>query len=300
VVPSSTPGTSPGNTPGTEPQPTSGGGNSVRAMVDEATRAIGAGDLVKGRALLNRALADRASTAQERAALRQQIAALNDTLFFSPTVAKGDPIADTYAIAAGDYLTTIVSKQGLPVEWQLIARINKVNPNALKVGQKIKVIRQPLHAVVSKSGYRMDIYAGDPSPAGGSMGRELGPDGQDTSWTYIRSFNVGLGESNGTPEGSFVIRPRSKMTNPSWVNPRDPKQRFSADDPKNPIGEHWLGLEGTDDVTRKFTGYGIHGTIDPASIGKQMSMGCVRLLGPDIEMVYEMLRDRISTVRIVR
>ncbi|HZW07868.1 MAG TPA: L,D-transpeptidase, partial [Phycisphaerales bacterium] len=83
-----------------------------------------------------------------------------------------------------------------------------------------------------------------------------------------------------------------------WVNPRT-GEVFMPDDPKNPIGERWIGLEGTDENTRRFAGYGIHGTVDPESIGQQKSMGCVRMAPGDVEMIYEMLIDRLSTVKIV-
>lgn len=285
------------------PNPEDSTPGNVRAMVDEASRALAANKPLEARTLLNKALLDARLPSEERKALRSQIAAVNESLIFSPAVAKGDPLTDVYAIGSGDSLVTLTRKQGLPVDWRFIQRINKItNPSSLRIGQKIKVVRQPFHAVVHKSDYRMDLYMGDPPPPGGagnSLGREVGPDGQDPSWTYVRSFSVGLGESNGTPEGAFVIRPKSKLTNPRWVNPRT-GEVFEADNPKNPIGEYWLGLDGVDDSTRKFTGYGIHGTIDPASIGKSMSMGCVRMSAEDIALVYEVLIDRVSTVRIVK
>ncbi|MFO0490957.1 MAG: L,D-transpeptidase, partial [bacterium] len=72
------------------------------------------------------------------------------------------------------------------------------------------------------------------------------------------------------------------------------------DNPANPIGERWIGLDGSDDNTRKFVGYGVHGTVDPDSIGQQRSMGCVRLASDDVAMVYELLVDRLSTVKIIK
>ncbi|MBL8757127.1 MAG: L,D-transpeptidase, partial [Phycisphaerae bacterium] len=191
---------------------------------------------------------------------------------------------------------SIRAKQSLPIDWRLLQRINKVNPNALRVGQKLKLVRVPFHAVVRKSEYRLDLYMGDPpTPTSTSAG----PDGQDPSWTFVRAFPVGLGEGNGTPEGTFVVRPRSKLVNPHWVNPRT-GERFGADDPKNPIGEYWIGLEGADEASKKFTSYGLHGTIDPSSIGASKSMGCVRMAADDIALMFEVLAERVSTVRIVR
>jgi LysM repeat protein len=255
--------------------------------------------LVLARTKLNAGLMDPRSTPAERAQIRAQIASINETLFFSPTVSAGDAITDTYTVASGDSLVRITRKQGLPIDWRLLQRINRLpSENALRVGQKIKIVRLPIHAVVHKNDYRMDLYAGSP-PAGGSGTSDLGPDGQERDWVYIRSFRVGLGESNGTPEGTFVVRPNSKLVNPRWVNPRT-GEVFEADNPANPIGERWIGLDGSDDNTRKFVGYGVHGTVDPDSIGQQRSMGCVRLASDDVAVVYELLVDRLSTVKIIK
>ena len=269
-------------------------GADVAALIDQANRLVQQNKPVEARTTLNDALMNPAITAEGRGVIRSQIASINQTLFFSPTAFKGDTLTDEHAVASGETLGKIVRKEGLPIDWRLLVRINKMpSENALRIGQKLKIVRQPMHAVVHKNSYRMDIYAGPPS-SGGSPG----PDGQDAGWTYIRSFSVGLGESNGTPEGSFIVKTNSKLVNPRWVNPRT-GEVFEKDDPKNPIGERWIGLEGVDENTRKFTGYGIHGTVDADSIGQQKSMGCVRLNANDVEMVYEMLIDRLSTVRIV-
>jgi lipoprotein-anchoring transpeptidase ErfK/SrfK len=44
-------------------------------------------------------------------------------------------------------------------------------------------------------------------------------------------------------------------------------------------------------------GYGIHGTIEQDSIGRQASMGCIRMRPDDVALVYEMLSEH-STVQI--
>jgi len=66
----------------------------------------------------------------------------------------------------------------------------------------------------------------------------------------------------------------------------------------NPIGERWIGLRGIDERNKDLSGLGIHGTIEPKSIGKNVSMGCVRMLSSDVEEVYEMLLEGVSTVAI--
>ena len=108
---------------------------------------------------------------------------------------------------------------------------------------------------------------------------------------------MGLGEGSGTPIGTFVIKKASKLVNPPWTNPRT-GERFAADDPKNPIGEFWLGWQGLGD-SAAYTGFGLHGTIDPTSIGQSKSMGCVRMGAEDIALIYEMLVEQVSVVRVV-
>ncbi|MEM8834831.1 MAG: LysM peptidoglycan-binding domain-containing protein [Planctomycetota bacterium] len=257
-----------------------GTGLSARAQ-----QALQDGDPIEARDLWNRAAHDPLATASERAMARARLDALNEDLLFTPRVVQGDPLVLTYSIKSGDSLAKIARLQNLAVDWRLIARINGIdNPNRIRVGQTLKLIRGPFHGVVSKSAYRLDIYAEQLDSAGNRL--------------LVRSFACGLGEYGSTPVGSWVVRGNSKLVNPAWVNPRT-GERFGADDPMNPIGERWIGLDGTDPETELMTGYGIHGTIEPESIGREASMGCVRLRSGDVELVYELLAEGQSTVEIL-
>lgn len=268
------------------------------AITAAADRAMQQQRPVEARTILNRALMDPTVTSSERSNIRARMAELNQTLLFGPAQTPGDPLTETYKVVKGDNLIVINRKLGLVTEPSLIARLNRMsNPNALQIGQTLKVARGPFHAVVSKSAFRMDIYAG-PTPGPSSIGTSGLPEGAEPGWTYIRSFPVGLGAQGLTPVGSFAVKEGSKLVNPHWANPRT-GEKFDANDPKNPIGERWMGLDGIDEASRAFTGYGVHGTIDPASIGHEMSMGCVRLNAADIEVVYELLMGRVSVVKIV-
>ena len=73
---------------------------------------------------------------------------------------------------------------------------------------------------------------------------------------------------------------------------------IEADDPKNPLGERWIGLTGIDGHAVGKQSYGIHGTIRPESIGKQESMGCIRLTNDDVAKVFELLVGGKSTVTV--
>jgi hypothetical protein len=257
---------------------------AVQRLIIAADQSIAAGRQAEARVSLNRALHDPRASDADVEMLRARLTDLNQTLVFSPVAAPGDPLADIHTIQSGDRLVKLVNAYDLKVDWRLIQRVNKMtDPGRLRIGQKLKIVRGPFHAVVHKSDYRLDLYSDMTDPDGNRL--------------FIRSFSVGLGEFNSTPLGKWVVRQSSKLVNPHWVNPRT-GERFDANDPKNPIGEYWLGLTGIDPSTEVLSGYGIHGTIEPESIGHDASMGCVRMLSEDIALVYEMLVEGYSQVEI--
>lgn len=259
-------------------------GAPINRLLDAANQMIAQGQTLKGRDLLNQALGQAAGEA-DAAAIRQKLMTLNQQLIFSPEVTDGDAWAQTYIVQSGDVLANIAKAYDVP--WEFISYINgNLDPRRLRVGARLKVVKGPFHAVVDKSDFRMDVYLGKAEPGRpGSM--------------YVRSFQVGLGEYDATPIGEFIVKKHSKLKNPEWTNPRT-GEKFVGDDPKNPLGEFWVGLQGVDTNTEVLKGYGIHGTIDPDSIGTQASMGCVRMRDADIELVYAMLNEELSHVIIHR
>lgn len=227
------------------------------------------GQLVDARDMLAQALNNEPGSI-DASSWRAQLGKINDTLIFSPSLKfiEDDPLAEAYVVKPGESLSVIAGRHNIP--WQFIARINNIkSARSLRAGQRIKLINGPFRAVVHKLAFRLDIYLGD---------------------VFIRSFRVGLGEHDSTPPGAYQVRKGSKLENPEWVNPRT-GDRFLADNPENPLGEYWVGLKGVDENTKFNEGYGIHGTIYPETIGTEASMGCVRMLAPDIEVVYQMLSE---------
>jgi hypothetical protein len=260
------------------------GAGRVRMQIDTARRLVAENDRVGARALLSRVLRDPGLGTAEADLLRDELTEINNHLVFGRVVERGDPIAEEYRVQAGDSLSRIASRRELATHWKLIQRVNGLSdPTKIRLDQTLKLVRGPFHAVVDKSDFRMDVWHGPPS--------------DPSRWVYVRSFDVGLGEGDGTPVGSFVVS-ANKLENPGWVNPRDSRERYEPNDPRNPIGEFWLGLDGVG-ASEGVAGYGIHGTIDPGSIGENKSMGCVRLRDEDIAMVYELLAERVSRVEIV-
>jgi lipoprotein-anchoring transpeptidase ErfK/SrfK len=96
-----------------------------------------------------------------------------------------------------------------------------------------------------------------------------------------RRFRVATGQAAyPTPAGRFRIV--VKWENPWWYPPPSPWAAGESPvppGPGNPLGTRWLGLSAP--------GVGIHGTPDPASIGYSESHGCIRMLIPQAEWLFD-------------
>lgn len=265
-------------------QARSNNSSGVGLQIDTARRLIAENNRVGARKLLSATLLEANTTHRQAQLLRDELTAINESLLFSPVADPNDPMTETYKIRSGDSLSRIASRRELATHWKLIARVNQIaDPSKIRLGQNIKLVRGPFHAVVHKSAHRLDVFHGSP--------------GNPDSWLFIKSFDVGLGSNDGTPIGEFTVS-ANKLENPGWVNPRDAREQYAPNDPDNPIGEFWIGLTGVGQYA-SLTSLGIHGTIDPDSIGSDESMGCVRLAEGEIDVVYELLAEHISRVLIV-
>jgi len=103
----------------------------------------------------------------------------------------------------------------------------------------------------------------------------------------LAAHPVGLGKPAWpTPESDFEIV--SRVENKTWLVPKSIQEEMRLEGkavleqvppgPDNPLGKHWLGLS--------LWGYGIHGTIAPASIYHFQSHGCIRLHPDDIAELF--------------
>jgi lipoprotein-anchoring transpeptidase ErfK/SrfK len=253
---------------------------NVPTLTQAKTKAD-AGQLLAARNDYNAALINgRLSPADERIA-KAAIAELNKTIVFSPRKFTDDTWAGTYVVQSGDRLQKIANTHS--VTWELLCRINGMtDPRKLRAGQTLKLLKGPFHGIVSKSGFTLDLYLGAPGGPG-SM--------------YVTTFPVGLGKDDSTPLGTWMVKPESKLKNPTYYNPREEGDRIvQADDPQNPLGEYWLGLVGIDGHAVGKESYGIHGTIEPDSIGKMASLGCIRLVNENVAQVFDMFVETKSTV----
>jgi len=92
----------------------------------------------------------------------------------------------------------------------------------------------------------------------------------------VRVFPTAVGAPHSpSPTGSFKIVQR--IPDPTWYT----KGRIVPPGKGNPLGTRWLGLSAK--------GYGIHGTNNPGSIGKDASHGCIRMRNADVEALFELV-----------
>ena len=96
-----------------------------------------------------------------------------------------------------------------------------------------------------------------------------------------RSFGVATGSPYyPSPTGSFRIA--EKIRWPTWTPPNSPWAVGASPigpGPGNPLGSRWMGLN--------TYAVGIHGTPNPSSIGTSASHGCIRMLIPEAEWLFE-------------
>ncbi len=234
-----------------------------RVLSASGRRAMDQGQLVTARAQLGEALQHELPL-EERVKLRADLTRLARQTIFSSSVLPDDPFVEHYTIQPGESLNKIA--RHFNVTDDLLAAINNIaNKNQIRAGQRIKIIKGPFRAVVTKTDFAMDIYL---------------------QGTFVKRVPVGLGAEDGTPTGVWKVK--NKLKNPQYYPPRG-GQIILADDPENPLGERWIGLEGVEGNAVGQLRYGLHGTIEPDSIGKNVSLGCIRMHNADAEEVYDLL-----------
>lgn len=267
--------------------PPAGGSSTVGGAesIAQARAKMQAGNLLEARDVASAPLVAGNLKGADADAARALLAEINQTLVFSTKKFADDRFGGTYQVQPGDRLDRIGARYGVTAD--LLMRLNGLSDaRRLRAGAYIKILKGPFHAVVSKSGFRLDLYLGGlPGPHAGD------------SVVYVASFPVGLGKDDSTPVGTWQVEQDRKVKNPVYYSPRG-EGVIEADDPANPLGEFWIGLAGIDGDAVGKESYGIHGTIDPASIGKQESMGCIRLRNDDVAVVFSALTEGKSTVRI--
>jgi len=96
-------------------------------------------------------------------------------------------------------------------------------------------------------------------------------------------YGIGVGREGFTWSGVKQVARKAEW--PDWYPPQEmiARQpylpRMTAGGPGNPLGARAMYLGSSE--------YRIHGTNNPATIGKQVSSGCIRLTNDDVTDLYE-------------
>jgi len=164
-----------------------------------------------------------------------------------------------HEVQAGDTLGKIARLHH--VTPGLIRRVNGLADDRIRPGRRLVVPRGPFAVEIERATRTLAVVR----------------DGRP-----VLRYPVGIGgPASPTPTGEYAVV--SRVENPEYWRPPEHDQgpeHFAADDPRNPLGERWIGFA---------PGYGIHGTIAPESVGRAVSNGCVRMRAEDVEEVFDLV-----------
>jgi hypothetical protein len=265
-------------TPTIIPGPTTDPNPKVTELIDEAMLLVNAtpSKVIEARDRLNEAFSMPMNNVQ-RDVIKRKLSELADKWLFSRTVYPLDRLCSNYEVKPGDLLQSISNDNKVP--WEILQEVNNISrPELLRAGQMIKIIHGPFHAKVYRSTFTMDVYLQN---------------------TFVRSFRVGLGqEGKETPTGLWSVKQGGKLIKPPWSDPETGKLLHYGDE-GYALGSRWIGLDGLGGNAKGRTGFGIHGTVEPETIGTKSSKGCIRLHNGDVKKVYDLLTEVQSLVRVI-
>jgi len=182
---------------------------------------------------------------------QKRIEDINIRLLFSAAIT---PKSIAYQVKAGDSLTKIAREHKTTVE--LLMKANNLKNENIFPGQTLKVWTASFSIVVDKSQNTLILKSEE---------------------EILKTYIVSTGLNNSTPVGTFFIT--EKIPNPPWYKPGG--GMVPAGSPQNILGTRWMGLNKE--------GYGIHGTTEPQSLGKQATAGCIRMSNNEVEQLYSIV-----------
>jgi L,D-transpeptidase ErfK/SrfK len=177
-----------------------------------------------------------------------------------------------HVVVQGDTLGHIAGRFGMST--RLAAVINRLaDPGKLHLGQRLVLSNRHIVPQVLQDGLVINV---------GDLMLYWMRDGD-----LVAAFPVGVGRvAWETPSGHYSIVGRRR--DPVWHVPPtiqremrekgEPVKRVVPPGPDNPLGKYWLQLS--------LSGYGIHGTNAPRSVGKYTTHGCIRLRPDDEDRLY--------------
>jgi len=231
-----------------------------RAALSDAQAFVDSGQLPNAKSALERLVASNAD-----AEAIKLLSEVNIKLLKSPLMMPGK---EYYVIESGDYLQKIAKKYNTTVA--LLKAMNGLQTDTIRLGDRMLVFDSNFSIRVSKTRNTLDLM----------MNGKL-----------FKRYSVGTGEFGKTPAVEFSII--DKIVEPPWTRPADNRQ-IEYGDPENVLGTRWMAIKSTDHP--ELTGFGIHGTWERSSIGKQSSAGCIRMLNEDVEELFDLVPRKTSVI----
>ncbi|MDP2938605.1 MAG: L,D-transpeptidase family protein [Candidatus Omnitrophota bacterium] len=225
--------------------------NSLTAaeLYNQANSLLEKGEFLAAKALYQKIINDNPDFKQI-SDVQKKSEDLNIRIIFSNLLT---PQSHIYEVKSGDSLEKISKKFNTTAE--LIKKSNNLSSDTIQAGRKLRVWTGKFSILVDKSQNTLILKSNE---------------------EVIKSYRVSTGVNNSTPIGTFKIV--NKSTNPVWFKAG---AIVLPESPENVLGSRWLGFDKL--------GYGIHGTVEPQTIGQQITQGCVRMLNKDVEELYSIV-----------
>ena len=180
-------------------------------------------------------------------AVQKQLEGINLEIILSNTTS---PNSVMHEVSPSETLGVLAKKYNTTID--LIKQNNNLKSDTIRVGQKLRIWIGQFNIFVDKSQNKLMLKVGE---------------------EVMKVYDVSTGEKNSTPVGEFAIT--TKLVDPVWFNRG---AVVPPESPENVLGSRWLGFD--------LPGYGIHGTVEPETIGQQVTAGCVRMRNQDVEELY--------------
>ena len=190
---------------------------------------------------------------QKQREIKALLDTLNKELIFS---SAPSPDATMYTVQSGDSIAKIAKQCN--TNYELIIKINEKPTQRVNIGEKLKIVAGKTKILVSKSDFTLTLLLND---------------------QYVKQYRICTGKDDKTPVGVFAVK--NKMKDPTWYSPAGGV--FPYGHKENILGTRWIGFKDKPNLS----GFGIHGTTLPESIGTAASNGCVRMLNSDVEELYD-------------
>jgi len=176
----------------------------------------------------------------------------------SPSSLNTVPAQNGLTVLSGDLRSRLRSAIDSPRHRTLAAPVKQVKP---EVTTDELAQRYPVYLTIDRAGFALRLWK---------------------NLELAKTYTIAVGQAGlETPAGEYTID--DKQVNPSWYVPDsawagDLAGQVIPPGPQDPLKARWMGF---------YSGSGIHGTDDLASLGTAASHGCVRMSIPEVIELYD-------------